>query len=133
LALIPRACAGLLCALAATTAAASSDPFVDLLPAGGAAIGFTWRHERSVYRDADTGLDSLPLYLYEGEHAYLHGTRVGLKFKSDAWRFDTFLRYRFEGYTRDLRPPSTVGIEPPREPGIDAGVSVRRPMPWGTP
>ena len=133
MALISRAGAGLVCALAAATAAASSDPFVDLLPEGGAAVGFTVRHERSVYRDAHTGFDNLPLYLYEGEHAYLHGTRAGLKWKSDGWRFDTFLRYRFEGYTRDLRPPSTLGIEPPREPGIDVGVSVRRPMPWGTP
>lgn len=130
---LPRALAGLLCALAATGAAASSDPFVDLLAPGDAAVGFTFRHERSVYRGADTSPDRLPLYLYEGERAYLHGTRVGLKWKSDAWRFDAFLRYRFEGYTQDLRPESTLGIEPPREPGIDAGVSVRRSMPWGTP
>jgi outer membrane protein len=125
--------AGLLGALLACTAAASSDPFVDLLPPGGAAVGFTWRHERSPYQGADNALDSLPLYLYEGEHGYLHGTTAGLKFQNQAWRFDAFLRYRFEGFTHDRRPQSTIGIEPPSEPGIDAGVSLRRALPWGTP
>jgi outer membrane protein len=130
---IVRAWLGLAASLVALSAAASSDPFVDLLPEGGAAVGFVWRHERSTYQGADSALDNLPLYLYEGEHAYLHGTRAGLKWKSDAWRFDAFLRYRFEGYTQDRRPQSTLGIEPPREPGLDAGVGVRRTMPWGTP
>jgi outer membrane protein len=129
-----RACAGLLGALVACAAAASSDPFVDLLEPGGAAVGFTWRHERSAYRGAEGGLDNLPLYLYEGERGYLHGTTAGLKFRpGEGWRVDTFLRYRFEGFTHDRRPESAVGIEPAREPGVDAGVSVRRAMPWGTP
>lgn len=119
--------------LAAPSVFASSDPLADVLPDGGAAVGFTWRTERSPYRGADHALDSLPLYLYEGEHGYLHGTSVGLKFKRDAWRVDTFLRYRFEGFTHDRRPESTLGIEPPREPGVDAGVSLRRSMFWGTP
>lgn len=132
MALIPRACAGLLGALVAFAAAASSDPFVDVLPQGGAAVGFTWRQERSSYRGAEGGLDNLPLYLYEGERAYLHGTRAGLKWQSEAWRFDAFLRYRLEGFTGDRRPSSTSGLEA-REPGIDAGLSVRRKLPWGTP
>jgi MipA family protein len=130
---LATALAAISTAVAAFTANASSDPFVDVLPEGGTAVGFTWRHERSTYRGADSALDNLPLYLYEGEHGYLHGTRAGLKFKADAWRFDAFLRYRFEGFTHDRRPAATVGIEPPREPGVDAGVSVRRTMAWGTP
>ncbi len=130
---LPRACAGLACALVAATALASSDPFVDVLDPGGAAIGFTWRKERSTYRGADTGLDNLPLYLYEGERGYFHGTTAGLKFSHETWRFDAFLRYRFEGFTQDQRPRSTAGIEPPREPGVDAGLSARRATPWGTP
>jgi MipA family protein len=113
---------------------ASSDPFADVLPDGGAAVGYVWRHERSTYRGAEGGLDNVPLYLYEGERAYLHGTRLGLKFKQDAWRFDLFVRYRFEGFTRGNRPQSaaTLGIEA-REPGWDAGVSARRSLAWGTP
>ena len=131
---LARAGAGLLGALVAFSAAASGDPFIDLLAPGGAAVGFTWRHERSTYRGAEGGLDNLPLYLYEGERAYLHGTSAGLKFEPrTGWRIDAFLRYRFEGFTHDRRPQSAAGIEPAREPGLDAGVSVRRAMPWGTP
>jgi len=118
--------------LAAPAALANSDPFTDVLPDGGAGVGYVWRHERSTYRGAEGGLDNLPLYLYEGERAYLHGTRVGLKLKQEDWRFDAFLSYRFEGFTHDRRPQSTVGLDP-REPGIDAGIAVRRRMAWGTP
>ena len=130
---------GLVVALAAATAAApvvfaSSDPFVDALPVGGTGVGFVWKSEHSVYRGDQGGLDNLPLYLYEGERAYLHGTRLGLKFRQEDWRFDAFLRYRFDGFTRDRRPESAValGIEA-REPGWDAGASVRREFSWGTP
>ena len=126
---------GLVVALAAPVVArASSDPLIDALPVGGAGVGFIWKHERSSYAGDQGGLDNLPLYLYEGEHAYLHGPRLGLKFKPDEWRFDAFLRYRFDGFTRDRRPESAqaLGIEA-REPGWDAGLSVRRTYAWGTP
>lgn len=123
---------GLVAALAAFCTFASSDPFTDVLPDGGAGAGYLWRQERSSYRGAEGGLDNLPLYLYEGSRAYLHGTRLGLKFRQDDWRFDAFLRYRFEGFTHDKRPIGTLGLEP-REPGWDAGVSARRSLPWGTP
>jgi MipA family protein len=121
-----------LAALCANTAFASSDPLADLLPDGGAAVGYVLRQERSTYQGAQGGLDHLPLYVYEGERAYLHGTRLGLKLKQDDWRFDVFLRYRFEGFTRDKRPDSMAGLEP-REPGWDAGLSLRRRLGWGTP
>ena len=114
-----------LAALWANTVFASSDPLADVLPDGGAAIGYVLRHERSTYRGAEGGLDQLPLYLYEGERAYLHGTRVGVKLKQDDWRFDVFLRYRFEGFTHDKRPESTAGLDA-REPGFDAGFALRR-------
>ena len=126
---------GLVVALAApSVVCASSDPFIDALPVGGAGVGFVWKSEHSAYRGDQGGLDNLPLYLYEGERAYLHGTRLGLKFRQDQWRFDVFLRYRFDGFTRDRRPDSAVaaGIEA-REPGWDAGFSARRQFSWGTP
>ncbi|HEY5898984.1 MAG TPA: MipA/OmpV family protein [Burkholderiales bacterium] len=119
-------------ALAAAPVFASSDPFTDLLDDGSAGIGYLWRHERSVYQGAQGGADHLPLYLYEGTTGYLHGTRLGIKFKKEDWRLDTFFRYRFEGFTHDRRPDSTIGLDP-REPGIDAGLSLRRRMSWGTP
>jgi MipA family protein len=125
---------GLVAALAASSAFASSDPLIDVLPDGGAGVGFLWRQERGMYRGAQGGLDNLPLYLYEGERAYLHGSRLGLKFRPGEWRVDAFLRYRFDGFTRDKRPTSAValGIEA-REPGWDAGLSLRRAWAWGTP
>ena len=118
--------------LLASSVSASSDPFIDVLPVGGAGVGYVLRYERSTYRGAEGGADQLPLYLYEGERAYLHGTSLGLKFKQEDWRADVFLRYHFEGFTRDRQPTSTLGLAP-REPGFDAGASLRRRMSWGTP
>jgi MipA family protein len=122
----------LLAVVGAQSASAQSDPFIDALPIGGAAVGYLLRFERSTYRGAESGADQLALYLYEGEHAYLHGTRLGLKFSANDWRFDTFLAYRFEGFTHDRRPSSTEGLVP-REPGYDAGVSLSRHASWGRP
>jgi len=119
-------------ALGTSAAGAASDPFMDVLPVGGAAVGYVLRFERSTYRGAEGGADHVPLYLYEGERAYLHGTSLGLKFSQNDWRVDTFLRYRFEGFTHDRRPTSTAGLSP-REPGFDAGVSLRQRTSWGTP
>jgi len=62
---------GLGMALAAGTGLAASDPFIDVLPNGGAAVGYLLRYERPTYREASHGPDHLPLYLYEGEHAYM--------------------------------------------------------------
>ena len=118
--------------LLASSVSASSDPFIDVLPVGGAGVGYVLRYERSTYRGAEGGADQLPLYLYEGERAYLHGTSLGLKFKQEDWRADVFLRYHFEGFTRDRQPTSTLGLAP-REPGFDAGASLRRRVSWGTP
>jgi len=119
-------------ALAAPAAIASSDPFVDVLPVGGAGVGYVVRYERSTYSGAEKVADQIPLYLYEGEYGYLHGTRVGLKLKAEDWRFDAFIRYRFEGFTHDHRPESTGGLTV-REPGFDGGLSLRRRTSWGTP
>ena len=118
--------------LLASSVSASSDPFIDVLPVGGAGVGYVLRYERSTYRGAEGGADQLPLYLYEGERAYLHGTSLGLKFKQEDWRADVFLRYHFEGFTRDRQPTSTLGLAP-REPDFDAGASLRRRVSWGTP
>jgi MipA family protein len=120
-----------LCA-SALHAAASSDPFVDTLQDGSAGFGYALRYERSMYQDAGSAADQVPLYLYEGQHAYLHGSRVGLKLEAQDWRFDAFVRYRFEGFTRDKVPASLAGSEP-RDPGFDAGVSARLRTRWGAP
>ena len=116
----------------ALRALASSDPFVDMLKDGTFGVGYKMGYERSPYRGAPADADQQLLYLYEGERAYLHSSRLGLKFKSEDWRFDAFISYRFEGYNVDKTPTSLAGA-PAREPGFDAGVSVRRRFAWGTP
>ena len=58
---------------------ASSDPFIDVLQPGGAAVGYVLRWQHSIYRGAEGGADQTALYLYEGEYGYLHATRIGLK------------------------------------------------------
>src|SRR3954464_8827017 len=114
-----------LAALAAGSVHAQSDPFTDTLAPGGAALGYLLRWERSTYAGAERSADQVPLYLYEGERAYLHGTRADLKFRTGDWRVDTFIAYRLEGFTEDRRPDSAVGLGV-REPGFDAGVSLSR-------
>lgn len=83
--------AGLLRGLAAATCiavlatpvpahAAGSDLLTGVLAEpGGAGLGGGLRIERSMYRDAGTRNDLLPLYMYDGKHIYLHAYRFGLK------------------------------------------------------
>lgn len=119
--------------LASTGARANTDPLSDLLTVpGSAALGFAVRAEESPYVGGGTRYDLLPLYLYEGERLFLHGSRAGVKLlKDDTHRVDLFLDQRFEGYADDRIPPSLVGMEE-RGSGLDAGVSYRYRQPWGT-
>ena len=65
----------------------------------------------------------LPLYLYEGEHLYLHSYRAGLKIDIDAVRrADLFVSHRFEGFPVDRAPGSLAGMTL-RTPESDLGVS----------
>jgi MipA family protein len=103
-----------------------------MLEPGGAAFAYTWRQQSSPYRDARTPVRSFdPSYFYEGNYAYLHGTRAGLKVSEGLWRFDAFVAERLEGYTFDTRPKGNE--DPPREPGVDVGISARYKAEWGRP
>jgi outer membrane protein len=126
---------GLLCLFAAffsASASASSDPLTGIAAPGGAGIGVAIRAEKSPYRGAGTRNDFLPLYVYEGERAYLHSYGVGLKFgkSPEAPRYDVFLRHRFEGHPYDHVPESLAGMSR-REGGIDAGVGAQVGGGWG--
>jgi MipA family protein len=89
------------------------------------------RVERSPYRSAGMRRDLVPVYLYEGERAYLHSLSLGLKFgATEARRFEVFLRYRFEGYPSDDIPAILAGMAK-REPGIDAGAGFQVGAGWG--
>src|SRR5512140_3287379 len=118
-------------ALACSGALANSDPLTGVAAAGGAGIGVATRAERSPYRGAGQRYDFLPLYLYEGEHGYLHSYGVGLKFGNvlNEPRFDIFLRHRFEGFPYDKIPDSIAGMAR-REGGIDAGASAQLGGGW---
>ena len=103
-----------------------------MLAPGGAAVGYTWREQSSPYRGAKTPRSLDPIYLYEGDYAYLHGTRAGLKAEVNTWRFDAFVAERFDGYNKD-RIPYGLEDQPVREPGFDLGVSARLRTVWGAP
>lgn len=113
-------------------AAATSDPLTSIIATpGGGGMGFANRLESSPYRGGGTRNDLVPLYLYEGEYAYLHGYRAGLKlYDGDDNRFDVFIAHRFEGFPSDTIPSSLTGMTA-RSPGADFGVSYQRSGPWG--
>jgi len=98
----------------------------------GAGWGVVARIDHSPYRGAGVRVDLLPVYLFEGEHFYLHAYRVGLKadFGPDK-RLDTFLSHRFESYPVD-RVPSTLAGMSTRVPQTDFGLSYRQRFNWGT-
>ena len=113
-------------------AAAASDPLTGILSApGGSGLGLATRMESSPYREGGTRNDLVPLYLYEGEYAYLHAYRAGLKlYNEDGNRFNVFLAHRFEGFPYDKTPSSLAGMAE-RGPGADFGMSYQRNSPWG--
>ncbi|HEY8069878.1 MAG TPA: MipA/OmpV family protein [Burkholderiales bacterium] len=129
-----RRLAATACALgvACTAAWANSDPLTGLVAEpGGAGLGAALRIESSPYLGGGTRYDLLPLYLYEGEHAYLHAYRIGLHLDSTPQRrFDVFLSHRFEGFPYDHPPASLAGMAE-RQPGLDAGASYEYRGGWG--
>jgi outer membrane protein len=77
-------------------------------------------------------IDLMPLYLYEGEHIYLHTYRAGLKFdfESDK-RVAAFLSHRFESFPVAQVPASLAGMSV-RTPGTDFGLSYEQRFDWGS-
>ena len=118
--------------LSCQLADATSDPFTSIIDTpGGAGMGFAIRMESSPYRGGGTRHDLVPLYLYEGKYAYLHGYRAGLKlYDQEDSRFDAFLSHRFEGFPYDKIPSSIAGMAE-RSPGADFGVSYQKSGSWG--
>jgi outer membrane protein len=118
--------------LVSRPASASSDPLLDLLTANsGTAVGAALRPEQSLYRGAGVRYDLVPLFAYEGEFAFLHAYRAGLKLSERAdRRIDIFLAHRFESFPFDRIPASLAGMAG-REPGLDAGVGYEQRNGWG--
>src|SRR4051812_18678723 len=130
--LLLKLCLALFGAVLGGNAAANSDPLTDVVPTGGAGIAAVVTAERSPYRGAGIQYDYLPLYVYEGEHLYLHSQSAGLKFGAgtDKPRFDVFIRRRFEGTPYHRTPESLSGMAK-RELGVDAGASAETSGDWG--
>lgn len=94
--------------MACRPAAATSDFLADIVRDDSAGLGAALRIEQSPYRGEGVRLDLLPIYLYEGEHFYLHSNRLGLKFNLDPRRrVDIFVSRRLESFPVDQVPPAS--------------------------
>src|SRR5438270_4290831 len=125
------ACAFALGAAVARPAAATSDFLADITEHGSAGWGIVTRFEQSPYRGDGVRIDLLPLYLYEGEHLYLHSYRVGLKLDfGSGRRAAAFLSHRFESFPIERVPASLAGMST-RVPGTDFGLSYEQRFDWG--
>lgn len=122
LALLPL----LMLPLFASAGPASTDVLVDFLAIpGSAGLGAIQRMDRPPYKDANTTQDLVPLYIYEGERVYLHGTRAGLKFDERRdHSVELFLDYRYEGYPNQTPPPVLSGMTK-RTAAMQAGMAYR--------
>src|SRR5467141_3173328 len=125
------ACALALSAAAAPPAAATSDFLADITEHGSAGWGIVSRFEQSPYRGGGVRIDLMPLYLYEGEHLYLHTYRAGLKLDfGSSRRAAAFLSHRFESFPVERIPASLAGMST-RVPETDLGVSYEQRFEWG--
>jgi len=120
-----------LAAAALRPATANSDFLSDLVGKDSAGLGAALRVERSLYRGDGVRLDVLPIYLYEGEHFYLHSNRVGLKFDIDPRRrVELFVSRRLESFPVNQVPASLAGMAT-RTTESDLGFSYEQRFDWG--
>lgn len=105
-------------------------PFEEV-PSGTPAIGGAGLVRPRTYIGEGDGYSSdlVPLYLYEGERVFSHGTEFGVHvLDSDRISMDVVGRYRFS----QLRP-AELGLEgiEPRDQTLEAGVSLSFGGAWG--
>ncbi|MFN2166963.1 MAG: MipA/OmpV family protein, partial [Anaerolineae bacterium] len=105
-------------------------PFEEV-PSGTPAIGGAGLVRPRTYIGEGDGYSSdlVPLYLYEGERVFSHGTEFGVHvLDSDRMSMDVVGRYRFS----QLRP-AELGLEgiEPRDQTLEAGVSLSFGGAWG--
>jgi len=123
--------AALCTAILSSPAGATSDFLTDLTGTDSAGWGIVSRFEQSPYRGGGVRIDLLPLYLYEGEHVYLHSYRAGLKFRPGTdRRIDLFLSRRLESSPVERVPASLAGMNA-RTPETDFGLSYEQRFDWG--
>jgi outer membrane protein len=112
--------------LAASAGPAATDELVDFLAIpGSAGLGAIQRLDRAPYKDANVSEDLVPLYMYEGEHLYLHASRVGLKLSGrQDHGLELFLDYRYEGYPLQSPPKVLAGMAR-RTAAVQSGAAYR--------
>ena len=104
-------------------------PIIDA-PQGTAGIGGGFRLESNPYRGDHTGLDLVPLYLFEGKYLFAHGTSLGVHaFRSKHFTADVFVQYRFMRLDPDI-DEFYEGLEK-REQTTDAGIALTFQGQWG--
>ncbi len=83
-------------------------PFSNSAP-GSVGLGAGLRFGKSPYKYVDTissdmnenNADLVPLYLYEGEYIFSHGTRAGVHLWKENIEIDTLIQYRFDRLETD--------------------------------
>lgn len=96
---------------------------VDDLPDGTTGIGGALRWTGTPYAGGTEELDFVPLYLYEGRRAFIHGTALGVHLLQDRdLEIDIVGRYRF--WQLDPGGEALGGIEE-RSQTLDAGLALR--------
>jgi outer membrane scaffolding protein for murein synthesis (MipA/OmpV family) len=100
-------------------------PFINA-PSGTAGLGGGFRFGNSPYissgENTETALDLIPLYLYEGEYLYAHGTSGGIHIiKNENFTFSALARLRFQQLDPDT-DPLLAGLNE-RFRTVDAGLN----------
>ena len=103
-----------------------------LLTPGSVGLGVITQIEASPYKSAGARFDLQPLYLYEGERAFLRSGRAGLKLlDTPEHRLDLFVDKRLEGFQANKIPASVSGMAM-RSSSTDVGLAYSYRQSWGT-
>ncbi len=128
----------LLPTLATATNLITHTPIVNAEP-GTVGLGFGLRLGDSPYRgidnvasiNNDNSTDLVPLYLYEGDRIFFHGTSAGIHLlQGQDVSIDAIASYRFDRIEPDA-DAFFEGIDERRQT-VDGGLSINIVQPWGT-
>lgn len=94
-------------------------------------LGAGLRFPSSIYRDRHADTDLVPLYLYEGEYLYAHGTRYGAHlFRNENFELNLEAKYDFAELELDTNDPFYATVEE-RDQTWEGGFSAAVRRDWG--
>ncbi len=97
-------------------------PIVDAPPKT-PGLGPAFRTGHNIYIGENSRTDLIPLYLYEGDYIFAHGTSIGVHaFRNDTFTFDLLARYRFDRL--DPSGNEELAGMSKRHASVDAGAAV---------